>query len=418
MSKEAYASALEEQIASRKFQGATELDENTMPFLHDDDRPVRERAMGTRVGGPMAPTCKENYASDLRAQIAARDAQRLAECEAREIEVGGLDAITSQLGQNNPQVAALGGRSRRHGAPTLPSKESYATELREQMVQRNAKQATEAFDLPETPAGDEDAIDAVLLGKGRRKAGPMVLPPKDSYAAELRDQMSIDNAKRVADRDHLLAVAPEGPSGVFAGQVELNRGKRPAAKIDQVSRTSLGTALQEQMDEKASLRAEKAHHVQIGDSKVPGVEATLEGQHRGRKKVDQPATNKKAYAQALQEQMAQRDNAKNSDEVFHTAFVGGAATDNGPQRGRRHQQPAFSKTELRVDLQRQMAEREAQRNDHCFHRKAAPPLQATLLGTEGCSSYVEQELPIHMATGSHGDSLERLLSEHAVGAVC
>jgi hypothetical protein len=415
MSKEDYASALEEQIASRKLQNCVEYADAIMPLWTDEHRTTAKRTMGTlgtRQGGPVAAPCKEDYASALRAQIAARDAQRLADVSTREPEVAGLEGVMA-LGINKPQVES---RQRRHGAPTLPSKESYAMELREQMEQRSAKQATERSASTDIASGDEDALDAILNGKGRRHNGPMVLPPKAGYAAELREQIVNDSVKRAADRDQMFSIASEGLDGVFAGQADKSRGKRPAAKIDQVSRSSLGLALQRQMGEKASLRAGNAFYIQTDADQPPAADANAEGLHGGRKRGPCPSTSKKDYAQALQDQIARRseEHAENGGEVFHTAFIGGAAKHF--ERGRRHadQMPAFSKTELRSDLQRQMAEREAQRNA----RRALPPEHTGLLGTEGCSTALDQQLPARMATGTHGDSLERLLSEHAVGQVC
>jgi len=283
-------------------------------------------------------------------------------------------------------------------------------DLKEQMVQRVARQASDG-----SSADDHgDAIDAILNGKGRRHNGPMVLPPKAGYAAELREQMTIDSAKRAANKEQMLSLAAAGPDGVFAGQAAQNRGKRPATKIDQVSKSSLGMALQEQIGEKASVRAESAFHAQMGAA----AEANPQGLQGGRKKIPLPPTSKKEYAAFLQEQMARRSdqNREHSDGVFNTAFIGGAAKQS--ERGRRHadQMPALSKADLRTDLQRQMAEREAQRNEQNIHRQALPLQHVDLAGTEG--DFAEQQLPMRMATGTHGDSLERLLSEHAVGQVC
>jgi len=272
--------------------------------------------------------------------------------------------------------------------------------LQEQMALRSAKQAAEAarFD----PVAFEDPVDDMFLGKGRRHGGPAVRPEKSLYAADLQHQIAARKAQRAVDLD-----VPS--SGFFGGNdapSEVLRGKRN--KVESVSKDALGMALQEQMAQRAEQRAAHAFHARSpSGSEVATPRQALESPQAGRRKFGSPDLSKESYALALKEQIAernaQRDDQRNSNAGrAQGSFVGGVASDDGPVRGRRRveQMVPASKQEYRVDLERQMANRQSEQAAVKFHAQA-PPLPVGNLDMLGPAD-----------NGPAVDSLERLLGAH------
>jgi hypothetical protein len=281
----------------------------------------------------------------------------------------------------------------------MPSKESYALELQEQMAQRSVQQAERASLDVEPCANEEDALDDLLAGKGRRHGGPLVLPPKDIYAAELHEQIATKQAQRATDKGHDVAVP--GIEKAFSEQRDRARGRRHEVQIDQASKSSYQSALQAQMAERASGRAANAFHLQTGENAA----AVMESPKGGRRKCALSPMSKHAYAEALQEQIAER-RAQEDVKIVSSSFIGGVSSDADPVRGRRHlvQMPFISKENLKLDLQRQMAEREAQRAEDRFNVQVPrrPPISAQ---PEGFLDPCAPEM--------HADSLQRLLGANA-----
>jgi hypothetical protein len=290
----------------------------------------------------------------------------------------------------------------------LLSKELYAKELEEQMVARSIQQAQEASrQQPHVVNGGDDltdALDEVLLGgRGRRKGGPARLPAKSLYAAELKQQI----AEREAQQSSHPEIPSTGfPGGEFSVQAEEStRGRRHASKIDPVNSSMLNIALQEQMAERAAQRAASAFHVQVGASAQDigtGLDALLSTEPesaKGRRKCDLPVHSKQSYALALQEQIARRK-AKNGflpKVPEQSSFVGGRTSDMEQARGRRHagQIVPPSKEELRLDLQRQIAE-------HANKEAATKPF------ARSPAALCEE----HNGVDTEGDALEILLGAH------
>lgn len=190
LSKESYASALQEQIASKKVQKATQ-DIQALPSVAEVGLPL-ERLMEQRA-------CKErqekqSYASALRAQIQARESQRAADDKASRADA--FSSATPRHARGGVEAPLLGCH-RRHGAPPLPSKENYAKALHEQIRARAAQQAVEASAVEEHTVWDKSAADE-LFGRGRRHGAPPALP-KSQYAAELQQQIAARKAQGPAD---------------------------------------------------------------------------------------------------------------------------------------------------------------------------------------------------------------------------
>lgn len=408
VSKESYAMMLGEQIAARKLQHAS--NDVDAPSLIEDDRPPLARLMGQRHGGPMPPPQKDGYASALRAQIAARDALReeAAVERAASVDVAGLGLGLGVAKDGVAKDAFALGRGRRHGPPLLPTKENYAVTLQEQMAARSVQQAADAAAAAKEPADcDGDVLDEVLAGKGRCHGGPCVPPAKHLYAAELEEQIAERRLQQASQKG--TESEPSAPSkDFFSEQAERARGKRPVWEINQVAKSSYNTVLQSQMAERAAQRAANAYHLEAGSASPVEAEQPSGGRRRG----ELPPTSKQSYAQALQEQVAQRKAQEAHDKSAgpaQAAFVGGAASDMGPERGRRHmvQIPAVSKEQLLGDLQRQMAERESKHAAERFHT------QAPAHGNHLADAYAEAQGDLEYAsTGMPADSLERLLGEN------
>jgi hypothetical protein len=302
----------------------------------------------------MAPACKDSYAAALRAQIEARKVCRAADEEVAFAPSEGL------FGRGAIEAPLLGSK-RRHGAPPLPSKESYASALHEQMKTRSAQEA-EASRIQVSQVDQEDVADE-LFGKGRRHGAPSAIP-KNEYAAELQQQIAARKAKSAIDAE-LSAGERIGSIDAFSEQVDSVRGKRHASRIEAVSKASYNSELHEQMAEKSAQRAANSFHKQIvsdSDDAYNGREEKAKG---GRRKCDLPPASKQSYALALQEQIAEHKlkQATQIGEAGQSCFVGGYASDMAPARGRRHveQIPVTSKQQLGSYLQRQMAERECER---------------------------------------------------------
>lgn len=394
LSKESYALALEEQIASHKLKNASPV--QAAPVLVEPPQPV-ERVMGQRYGGPMAPARKDSYASALLAQIEAKRA---------EIEESGKAHAFAAA----PVEGFFGGaeapvRHRRHGAPPVPSKQSYAISLQQQMKMRSVQQASEVSRIQESANCDEEeeVLDEVF-GRGRRHGAPP-LPPKNLYAVELQQQMAQRKAQElqavVAQQPFLVS---PGGHDAFSEQKERARGKR--SQSESVSGARYNHDLQEQMAERAGQRAAAAFHVQAQvEAQHAGPFGQEDNRKVGRKKCEVPfLPSKEAYALALQEQMAERRAQQKSqcnDAPGQGAFVGGDASDEGPARGRRRvwQIAPSSKEELGSYLQRQMVEQARKEAENKLYNQAP--------------ARVEQGDP-----RADADALERLLGANAGHASC
>jgi hypothetical protein len=281
----------------------------------------------------------------------------------------------------------------------MPSKDAYAIELHQQMAARAVQKASEDNWQRDAVGSveDEDALDEILRGKGRRHGGPAAKPAKSLYAADLEQQIA---ARKAAVQEEVNAELATPRGGLaFSEQRELVRGRRDASKMDQVSKSSYTSVIQEQIAQKAAQRAANAFHVKTSSEAdaqaLPGQDGTPKG--AGRRKCDLAPTSKESYARALQEQIAAKAFQQGTlgECPQQSAFVGGKASDMGPLRGRRRVEnmAPSSKDQYRMDLQRQMAEVDQQRAANKFPNAV-------------------KDLP-DQPDLARGDSLERLLGANA-----
>lgn len=418
LSQQAYASALEEQIAARKLHeaslwGAKNNVPASLPLKSENaDMPSFERLMRQRYGGPMAPAKQNDYASDLRKQIAARDAQRQAD-HASKNDFGADPKDGLVFGA--AEIPALGGARRRHGAPPLPDKQQYANALHCQMQMRAAQKAAESYNPMEEVLDSElDALDEMV--KGGRRHGAVTHPTKNDYGAQLLEQIAGRKAEAVrVVQAEVLSPPSARRADPFSEQRDLAQGKRQVSQ--DVPKSAYKTDLQKQMAERVAQRAANAFHVQAAmDADVPAMVREETPRGAGRRKCGAPlAPSHQSYAQELQEQIAQR---KAQEQGLHAgveraAFIGGDANDVGPLRGRRRVDKMIpaSKVEYRVDLQRQMAERA-----HAQPEVVSPP------SARGAVPFSEQKEKgngrRHSAAPARGDSLERLMGANAEHVSC
>lgn len=386
ISKASYALILDEQIAARNAQKAISGDVGEeIPFIKGAAATV-ERAMGQRHGGPMAKPCKEAYALELQEQIAARvDAKNALDKELiallAEHESDGNFSTSFSTGATERR------QGKRCGGPMLPeSKESYALALQEQIDIRNCQKAND-MSLPEKSIDiGKDALDDITLGKGRRHLVPLAGFSKESYAADLREQMAEKNARRAENRAQSLE--PLEMDKVTLDTLPFMRGRRHETKIAKTSKPSYNLALQDQMAEKAAKKAADAFHVQR-TTEVPHVSnASLEAPTRGRR-LGGPMLpdSKESYASALQQQIRERDSRlaelHSADAISGIPFTGyTASVDIMPGKGRRHQgqMSSMSKQALAATLQDQMAMKDEQRRVNAFHSQAP----ASIESSKGC----------------------------------
>lgn len=420
LSQQAYASALEEQIAARKLHEASLWGaKNNVPapaFMEhksqDADMPSVARLMGQRYGGPMAPAKQNDYASDLRKQIAARDAKRQADLAAKnDFGADPKDGLVFGAAE----IPALGGARRRHGAPPLPDKQSYANALHCQVQMKSAIKAAEAYaPIEEIPDSELDALDEMV--KGGRRHGAVAHPTKDDYGAQLLEQMAGRKAEAVrAVQAEVVAPPSARRADPFSEQRECAQGKRQVSQ--DVPKFSYKTDLQKQMAERVAQRAANAFHVQVAmDAAVPAMIREETPRGAGRRKCGAPlAPSHQSYAQELQEQIAQRkahEQGLNAG-VERAAFIGGKAIDEEALRGRRRADKMIpaSKVEYRVDLQRQMAER--------AHAQPEVELPPSARGAVPFSEQKEKGIGRrHSAAPARGDSLERLMGANAEHVSC
>lgn len=399
MTKEMYALALEEQIASRRaLQPAEEtlLAEPYLGAIGEDPVLAVERKLGQRHGGPMAPQTKHSYAKALYDQIALRDAHRYLQSQ-HPSEDSPADAQEATFGSvKKPQAKPVG---KRCGAPLLPTKEAYAMALQDQIHTRAAQRAQE--DSCIASGASADAAEETPAHRGRRHGGPMAPFAKDTYAVELQEQIATRNAQRASERAASLGPS-EGHTFVFPEDHKA-RGRRHATLIEQPSRMSYMSALQEQMSEKAAQRAAGAYHAQVSEAPPPVLEETEDVQVK-RYRGPRSFGTKQDYASELREQMEVRKAQEEEERAAKKGFSQLPSYLGGPEitmRGKRHggQMQSLSKEGLSFILQEQIAQREAERSKFAFHNqvKCDTSPNATCL------------------PGANADSLERFMSEHSVG---
>jgi len=414
-SKESYALALEEQIAARQARrdacedafsqlacgpiGGDWLVSPSKPSAAGGKPPAgvaarmmgqkvgnseqppspSERIMGQRHGGPMAPSCKESYALELRQQIEMKEARRAAENRAASVP-----AVRSDVFAGNEERAdvanVLGlGKGKRCVLSAPSSKDSYALALLEQMAEKKGRAVFKA-QQPEEFTGDVPFVanDAPSKARGRRHGAPPSMP-KEAYALELREQME---DKATAARDVQFAAArlpPTGQSLAIGGEKEQPssaRGRRHETVIE----NNLGAynrALQEQMAERASRRAASAHHRQAspGDQQYVAQGVASESPRGKRMAGPLVADSKQDYAVALKEQIQIRQMQKAAERAVDGAGIENPfwrpvdAAEDARSRQRRHPEQIAppSKDVLAAALREQMAERNQQRDQERFH---------------------------------------------------
>eukprot|EP00929_Paragymnodinium_shiwhaense_P037398 TRINITY_DN19933_c0_g1_i1.p1 TRINITY_DN19933_c0_g1~~TRINITY_DN19933_c0_g1_i1.p1 ORF type:complete len:617 (+),score=165.96 TRINITY_DN19933_c0_g1_i1:65-1915(+) len=376
ISKAEYALALQEQIMARKAGHNLPGSDAEFQNLFGDrfNAPAAgERGMGQRHGGPMAPVAKDDYASQLKEQIAAREVRRARESSDL--------AQPSGLGMNFPcqeaDSASAAGRGKRCAAPALGSKESYAQELQQQMAARERQRAE---DLAAARLHDEGGVNGDVGAvptptRGKRHGKPPV-PGKDDYASQLRDQMM---ERSMAARDaQRYAEAPSQGLG-FGGPDahSLMRGKRHNTVIEQSSRDAYHSALREQMSERNAHKEANAFHRQQPDALPEGDfrnEIFKAGGKRGSIGGEPPS--KGDYASALKNQIADRQMALAAQKVMDSAigeapFAREAASVSGV-RGRRHcsEGPALDRKALGSELREQMIDRQSRLAADAFHMQS------------------------------------------------
>jgi len=399
MTKEMYALALEEQIASRR---ALQPSEETLllpePCIGEDSPLAAERKLGQRHGGPMAPQTKQSYAKALEEQIALRDAHRYLQSQHPAEEP--VEAQEATFGPDVKLQTKPAGK--RCGAPLMPSKESYAMALKDQIHTRAAQRAQEdlhmALEAAAAPA------EETPTNRGRRHGGPMTPFAKDTYAMELQEQIATRNAQRASER--AASLGPSEGHTFLIPEDHKARGRRHATLIEQPSRMSYMSALQEQMSEKAAQRAAVAYHTQAAEA-LPAGPQEAEDMQVNRYRGPRSIGTKQDYAAALREQMEVRKVQQEEERAARKGLSQLPSYLGGPEitmRGRRHegQMQSLSKEGLGFILQEQMAQRDAERSKAAFHNQAKcdRPPSATRLPAAHADSL---------------DSLERLMSEHAVG---
>jgi len=362
--KESYAEALREQIAGHAARGGTAGQREPAP----EQDPFVGSAAAAKRATPSAAQEKDArqvYASALREQIALRDAHRAAD-GAR----GRLASPMQALGCDASLADSAGAppRGKRCLPPPMPSRESYAAALEEQIAAREATRQANASSPPmATPGPSAVMLSEPEKATGRRMVGPVDSHDKGAYASELREQMLVRSMRSAADR----AASQEPPHGgleaVLTGADWQLRGKRQAMQMPATSKESYTQALQEQMADREAQRAAKAFHLQAPDSAALPPERLTKGKRQAAS--SEPPPSREAYAAALQDQMKEhrmRRAAQLAEDFTSggSVFGGAAIREASPAaRGRRHSSHIElpSKQALGSALREQMAERPAPR---------------------------------------------------------
>jgi len=291
-------------------------------------------------------------------------------------------------------------RGKRCLPPPMPSRETYAAALEEQIAAREAaRQAGKTSPVLGPPGPAAIMLEQPEKATGRRLVGPMESHVKDAYAAELQEQMVARSLRRATDR--ALSQEPSG-GGLEAGLAGADwqwRGRRPAAEIGVASKEALTRALQEQIAGRAAEKAATAFHLQepLGTGPVP------DWPTKGKRKAaaSAPPPSREAYAAALRDQICEQRGQRAARVAEHLtgatvgAFGGGASSGGGggtreaspAARGRRHasQIELPSKHALGSALREQMAERNAPwpgQVSELAHQDAGDPTAAA----NSCSS--------------------------------
>lgn len=462
LTKDAYASVLDEQIAAR----VVEPNEDVMPVPFGIDRfgVAGERKMGQRLGGQMAPIRKDAYALMLNEQISERNARCAAEVRIDEEKPEHFDEYAGKGRRLAPavpskasyavdlqaQIEAQAARRREGAVPNSPDAcmfpeeaapekgrrhvcqvaidtHAYALSLKEQMADRDARRALERQRSPDMAQGDQ----APLERRGRRRAQTPV--SKESYMHELKGQIAEREAHRAADAFHTKA-SERGAPALDAPKIA--RGGRRGGYPEALSPESYALSLQQQIAardaERAALRPDGAcSHSQafIGNE-----EATSVHTRQRRHAKEMPPLSKSSYAMELQEQMAEHD-ARRAADAFHRQKPQddegwGLAGKVAPAHGKRHIGPAapISQASYAGSLREQIAERDGHRTARMARGYAALGVSAGGLPGDGAGAEAADPwsgaalAPVaarddpRRADESDADALERLLNDHAAAA--
>lgn len=406
LTKASYAMALQEQIAARDAIRAESLDsrERRRGGAEPEESSIATpwSAPAQRHVGPVAVPTKEAYAAELQNQIAAREAQRVAERR------------SASRGPSTPDGPAAGAkeapRGRRYGPPLLPSKDAYAMDLQEQIMARDVQRLQEKAEEVEAAAAAAAAQeDAASRNRRRGPHGPMA---KSSYAAALDEQIAARDlaAQQEAAEDAAwpaeAAAALAAGSGIPGEAEDLRRGKRHATKIEQVSRSAYSEGLRQQIAAREADRAAEAYHAQAASEASPSAGDVPRG---GRRPGPGLPLSKEAYASSLQEQIIARKahqqglHMEQPESVSSAIFGSTKSGLTAGPRGRRHvdQMQPLSKQALAAVLQGQMAER------HTSHRSGScpPPGAGNMQVSWADADGGELSSPLH------ADALERFLRD-------
>jgi len=338
VSKQSFALDLQEQIRQRKEREAGQLrtDYREVPIVEQMDPMGAHPAELTAVGGPVALTSKQIYAMELRDQILERE--RFAVARHR------FEQEEAVADQDTGAVADRAVKRQLRAAQALPSKESYAAALQDQISERNARQIEEhsVSEIGGPLSSSPEESDPVK--GGRRHFDRCAPTAKGDYASELREQMSQNEMRRAAER----AGSREPPaSGGPVQVIGKPRGRRHLQQMAVPSQSLLKSALQEQIEERDQHRALNAFHRQARASSAGPARAAsplLEGCRR--RAPPAIPESREAHVQVLQEQVAEKQARVDAERLDRLqkpakAYFGGPATnDEDPSslgRGRRHE---------------------------------------------------------------------------------
>mmetsp|Transcript_12361 Transcript_12361/g.29027 ORF Transcript_12361/g.29027 Transcript_12361/m.29027 type:complete len:432 (+) Transcript_12361:104-1399(+) len=353
ISKADYAAELASQIVDRKeaaARGNVPVSDSNLPWHRSDQERsrVQERGMGMRHGGPMMSVEKNRYAAELDAQCVAAKARRDADAQVAAMPEEGMFGGKGEERQ----------KPRKAMPPKMPSKESYAQELSDQVAA--AKQTKQ---VP-TPQGQYDDVladnfsaDHRPKNAGRRCVSQQPIS-KSAYAEDLAEQIASRKANQEAERQHLAQ--RDGGMSMPSNEKPMKRGRRPEAQIAQPSSREYLHSLQAQMAAKNERRANEVFEAPAEGAAL--MRAEPEAQPKARV-GPRDVPSKVEYAASLKAQMVDKDWRSREAQVEKQRgdffAIGAGQEEKG--RGRRHQIEHPSKSQLGAVLRGQMAAKDAER---------------------------------------------------------
>lgn len=387
LSKQSFALDLQDQIRQRKEREARQFttDYEETPLIAQMDPVAAHPVNGlltAPLGGPAAPNSKMVYAMELRDQILEREKFAAARHKIEQEASAGQDA-----GATQQQSAEKAVKRQLRAAQAVPSKESYAAALQDQISARNARHIEEHIAIEGRGPVSSSHEESDLAKGGRRHFDGSAPMTKGAYASDLREQMSQNEMRRAAER----AGSREPSANGGCSQVgDKSRGRRHLPQMPVPSKGLLKSALREQIEEHDQHRALNAFHRQARASSA-GPARPPSPLQEGCRRRGAPAyvESREAHVQGLQEQLAEKQarlEAERLDRLQkpNKPYFGGPAASGEDAfllgRGRRHEahMMPMSKHSLGSALRDQMTEREKAR-----HASEPPPLTAACVNEAG-----------------------------------